>query len=406
MLNALLETVKDGIFVVNLEGYLIEANKNFADLLGYTQGELIGKHLIDISPGATPDFSAEHEIPTISKLNAKGYLENQETQYTRKDGSVFFAEVNVGKVRDEDGNIINYLTAVRETKRKAGVLKLRENEDFIHKIMFADPNLIFVKHKNGQYIEISDGLAMLFGEKPDAVIGKTDLYFANHGKMSITEAKKIREDDLSVIETGKQKFIPEESVTLPDGTLKWYQTTKIPLFRKNKVEFVLGVAVDITERKQALDLLKKREQELAIKTQNLEELNIALNVLLKHKESNSLEISQKVLSTTKTLIEPFMKKLACLCPDSKQQNLIDIINANLQEIVSGFSGELSSTYMHLTTTEIQVADFVKNAYSNKEISELLNMAIQTVAAHRKNIRRKLGIKNTKTNLASHLKSIF
>ena len=406
MLEKILDTIEDGIIIVNLEGFLIDLNEKFADMLGYRKDELIGKHLMDISPCDIPEFSAEHATPMISKLESEGYVKNHESSYTRKDGSVIFAEVNIDSLQDIDGNIVNYVAAVRDiTKRKVLELRLRENEEFLRKIINTDPNLIFVKHRNGKYVEVSNGLAIIFGTTPEAVIGKTDLDFARSGRMSIGEAEKIRADDLSVINTGKQKFVPEESITLPDGTLKWYQTTKVPLTRNNAVDYVLGVAVDITDMKQVVDLLRIKELELEVKNQNLEELNVSLKVLLQQKEENRVELEEKVLSTTRTLVEPFLEKLANLCPDPMQQNILDIINTNLKEIVSGFSRSLHSGLVNLTATEIQVADLIKNGRGNKEIAELLTISSQTVAAHRKHIRKKLGINNTKTNLSTYLRTI-
>ena len=167
----------------------------------------------------------------------------------------------------------------------------------------------------------------------------------------------------------------------------------------------MGVSVDITERKQTIDLLKKRELELEIKNQNLEELNTALKVLLQQKDANRLEFEETVLATMKTLVEPYLEKLAHLSPDARQQNFIKIITANLKEVISPFSRKLSSGYVNLTTAEIQVSDLIKNGYSNKEIGEQLTISPETVSAHRKHIRKKLGIRNTKKNLRSYLKTI-
>ncbi|MBW2252657.1 MAG: helix-turn-helix transcriptional regulator, partial [Deltaproteobacteria bacterium] len=65
----------------------------------------------------------------------------------------------------------------------------------------------------------------------------------------------------------------------------------------------------------------------------------------------------------------------------------------------------SSKYLNLTPTQIQVANLVKHGKTNKDISEILHVAGRTIAFHRENIRKKLGLTNKKTNLKTYLMSI-
>jgi DNA-binding CsgD family transcriptional regulator len=61
--------------------------------------------------------------------------------------------------------------------------------------------------------------------------------------------------------------------------------------------------------------------------------------------------------------------------------------------------------MHFTPTEIQIANLLRRGKTSKEIAELINSSPKNVAFHRENIRRKLGLKNKKTNLKSYLLSL-
>jgi DNA-binding CsgD family transcriptional regulator len=84
---------------------------------------------------------------------------------------------------------------------------------------------------------------------------------------------------------------------------------------------------------------------------------------------------------------------------------VNILESNLNDIVSPFLNRLSSKYLKLTPTEIRVANLVKEGKTTKDIAEIMNLAKKTIDSYRENIRRKLGLKNKKTNLRTHLLSV-
>jgi PAS domain S-box-containing protein len=162
---------------------------------------------------------------------------------------------------------------------------------------------------------------------------------------------------------------------------------------------------DITGRKQAEKALRKREAELEIRASELEELNAALRVLLKKREEDQKELEEKVLSNVKELVLPYVERLKKGALGVKRDTYLNILQSNLENVVSPFVRKLSSTYLGLTPTEIHVANLVKEARDTKTIAQLLNMSPRTVETHRQNIRKKLGLKNKKANLRTHLLSM-
>src|SRR4030066_463646 len=176
----------------------------------------------------------------------------------------------------------------------------------------------------------------------------------------------------------------------------------ITLFGKT---YLAGIFRDTTERKHAEEVLKKREQELEIKTHNLEEANIALKVLLKRRDEDKTEIEEKVLLNIKELVFPYLEKLKKNKLDEKQKIYVSILESNLNDITSSFSHRLSSKYMNFTPTEIQIANLLRQGKTSKEIAELMNSSPKAVAFHRENIRKKLGLRNKKINLKSYLLSL-
>ena len=167
----------------------------------------------------------------------------------------------------------------------------------------------------------------------------------------------------------------------------------------------IQITRNITEQVLAEKALREREKELKIKTMSLEEVNIALRVLLKRKDEDKIELEEKVLSNVKELVVPFLEKVKKTPLDPKQVAYIDILESNLNDIISPFMRNLSAKYVNLTPTEIRVAHLIKEGKTTKEIAKLMTVSPRTIESYRDNMRKKFGIKDKKVNLRSHLLSI-
>lgn len=111
------------------------------------------------------------------------------------------------------------------------------------------------------------------------------------------------------------------------------------------------------------------------------------------------------MANVKSLILPYIEKLKNTPLSASQQTYLEILENNVQDMVSPYMKKLSTQYQQLTPMQIQVADMVKAGKTTKEISELLNLSDRAIEFHRNNIRNKLGLKNKKMNLRSYLLSL-
>ena len=161
---------------------------------------------------------------------------------------------------------------------------------------------------------------------------------------------------------------------------------------------------EIEVRKQAEKALRKRETEMEIQSQHLLEVNSALKFLLKQRDEDKKELQASVVANVKELVAPYLDKLYQSNLDNRQRSYVEVAKANLNDIISPFIGNLSAKHLNLTPTEVQIANFVKHGKTTKDIAEIRNLSFETVRFHRKNIRKKFGIKNKKINLRTYLLS--
>jgi len=66
---------------------------------------------------------------------------------------------------------------------------------------------------------------------------------------------------------------------------------------------------------------------------------------------------------------------------------------------------VSALKLSLTPREIQVANFIRDGKSTKDIANIIGVCAGAVSFHRENIRKKLGLNNKKVNLKSYLDSL-
>ncbi len=185
---------------------------------------------------------------------------------------------------------------------------------------------------------------------------------------------------------------------------RWLQVIATAV-RGTDTTYVNGIFFDITEQVQNNEALAAKGKELETRTDSLSEVNTALKVLLKKRDEDRKALEEKVLYNVKSLIRPYVKKMMISGLNAKQRAYLEILESNLDEIVSPLSRTLSFDYLGFTPTEIKVASLVKQGRKAKEIARLLGISIRTVEGYRYAIRDRLGIKGKKVNLRTYLLSL-
>jgi PAS domain S-box-containing protein len=350
-----------------------------------------------------------------------------ETVLLHKDGHEIPVEVSAGAITYQGSPAV--FAFVRDhTERKRAEEALRKSEEKLRATIEASPLSMMTIQSDGIVTLWNPAAESLFGWSEDEILGK---YIPIVPKERQEEHRNLRRrtfqrgEAFTGLEVVRQK---------KDGTLIDVALSTAPIYdAEGNVESVMGLVEDISERKrteeelrkahdrlvrlnetlkqeieerkQIEQELRKREAELEIQTSELEEVNTALRVLLKRRDEDKAEIEEKIVFNVNELVLPYIERLRRSGMDAKQTAYVNILESNLNNIVSPVIHKLSSKFLGLTPTEIQIANLVKEGKTTKEIAEILHSSPRTVEFHRNNIRKKMGIKNSKANLRSHLLSM-
>ncbi len=206
-----------------------------------------------------------------------------------------------------------------------------------------------------------------------------------------------------VINGDREEFLIDYPCHSPTEK-RWYYLRAVAV-SEHDPNYVVISHENITLLKLAEEDMRLRGEQLERQKQELEETNIALKVLLQQREKDKQELEQQVLRNFKKLVLPYVEKLQAARLRPREKAFVDIIAANLNDIISPFLSRVSGTALVLTPQEIQVADLVRDGKASKEIADILSISTATVSFHRRNLRKKLGLSNKSTNLRTYLQSL-
>ena len=204
---------------------------------------------------------------------------------------------------------------------------------------------------------------------------------------------------------------------------KWYQCRDLCIGWTENRLVRLHVAMDITQNKEIEIQLaamvkektssltreivrrKQTEVELIQKSKYLEQANLALKSMLDHRDTEKRAIEANIFLNIKKYILPYIEDIEKQKPGEEILVPVNIVKTAIGQLMSPASQTLFSKYLDFTPMEIKVADLVKQGMQSKEIGQFLNIAKSSVSTYRNNIRKKLNLSNTKTNLRVYLNSL-
>lgn len=372
-------------------GSILRSNSEAVRLLGYKKGTLARMKVFDLyadTPHGVPRAKA-----LFARFQAGESIRDKELQMKRMDGKTIWVNLNVAPVKNHDGKIVESRSMVIDiSKRKVAEEALRKSEKR-HRLLIESMNEgLGVLDQIASLRYLNDKFCEILGYQRDEIIGRSIVDFLSEPDQKIFEKHFGRRKKMESTRH-EMAFIRKDGREVPTIV------SGAPIFDDIKrFKGAFAVVTDISDR-------KKMETELETRAVDLEEINTALKVLLKKREQDKTDLEKKVLINIKELVMPYLEKLKRSTLNRRQNTYLNIMESNLKDLVSPFGRSLSLNHLNLTHKEMEVANLVKYGKTTKEIADLLNLSARTIESHRKNVRKKLGIKNNKSNLRTYLSSL-
>jgi PAS domain S-box-containing protein len=388
----ILDAMSELVLYLDKEMKVIWANKAMHRAFNLRQGELDGKYCYKAIHGRSRACGV---CPADKTL---GTGEPHEVDDISSYGKIWV--LRSYPVRDEKGALTGILEIVTDvTERRKAEEAMRQSEQKYRELFENAYDIIYFLDFDGNFLSCNAAAARTYGYEPQEMVGLNISHLMDREYLPVAREvmlKKLR---------GPEEPNPQEFLTYTrNGEAVWIEVNTRLVREKGVPVSIQGIARNITERKKMEEALKRRERELEEKSRNLEEANMALKVLLKHREEDRVELEEKVRYNIREFILPYIEKLKMTRIDSHQLNQLTILEENTNEIISPYIRNLSLKHPDLTPREIQIINFIKEGHTTKEIAQLTNASARTIDFHRNNIRKKLKLKNRKANLRSHLLS--
>jgi PAS domain S-box-containing protein len=247
-----------GVALTDLNGRFLTTNHVFQAMVGYTEEELRAVSFADL---AHEDYRQANWALVTELVEGKRRQFQIEEKYRRKDGSSIWVSNNVSLVPGTE-RVPRFIMALSEdiTQRKRAEEKLRRSEaDLLDAQRMSRTGSLKIDISSGT-VTGSPQVFRIFGVMPGEDTSTPEFWL---GRTHPDDQKRVRElFDRSI--TQKTDFDADYRIVLPDGAIKYLHSIGHPSLNEsgNLVEFG-GTIIDITERKQREEALRRSEGYLA-----------------------------------------------------------------------------------------------------------------------------------------------
>jgi two-component system sporulation sensor kinase A len=273
-LRLFIEYAPDAIYINDLNGKILDGNKQAETLTGYKKEEIMGKNMFEA--GLLPQRYLSKAAEALEK-NIRGEKTGpDEFELTRKDGSLVVVEISTFPVtRAGKVEVIGIARDITERKKIEEALK--ESQE-LYKTLFesANDSLLYLD-ASGRIVDVNEKAVQTFGGSKEELLGK---HFAQIEVLSPEDLPKLLNVFTRIVE-GKESYL-DLLIRNKKGEERYLECSSSILKTASKTLGVLVIARDVTERNNMQRKLQEYSQQLeTIVEQRTRQLKETLERLVK-----------------------------------------------------------------------------------------------------------------------------
>ena len=255
-IDNVLHTIPVRVFWKDKNLRYLGCNKPFAMDAGFNNPEdIIGKTDYDMGWKELAErYRADDTMVMETGIPKIGY----EEPLTTPDGNTLWLRASKVPLKDNEGNVIGVLGTYEDiTQSKIAQQQLKESEERYRSLAESTQDLIALHDMDGVIHYVNQAVVNISGYNKDEILGKNILMFVpkKHRK-SIYERHAKRISGYVGIEQYETEFINKFGAIIP------IQVTSTPIIKEGRIQFIMIVAHDLTQRKVAEELLIKNKERL------------------------------------------------------------------------------------------------------------------------------------------------
>ncbi|HBD08352.1 MAG TPA: hypothetical protein DCZ69_08830, partial [Syntrophobacteraceae bacterium] len=152
--RAILQTALDGVWLVDMQGRLLQVNEAYCRMSGYSGDELLNMRVADVEVVENLSTTIDH----IQRIMVQGQ-DRFETRHRRKDGRVYDVEVSVQYKPEDGGYIVAFLRDI--TERTLAEARVRESRGKLEAALGSMTDGVLICDADGQFIDFNDAFAKI-----------------------------------------------------------------------------------------------------------------------------------------------------------------------------------------------------------------------------------------------------